>query len=64
MLLAKLEFCGIKGVTGKLHKSHLTDRRQRTLTNNNNSSGVSKWLNVGQGPTGLYSGAVALFSIH
>jgi hypothetical protein len=43
VLLAKLEFYSINGVAGKLIKSYLTDRYQRTLINNNSSGGVSEW---------------------
>jgi hypothetical protein len=49
ILLAKLEFYGINGVTEKLIKSYLTDRHQRTLINNNSSVGVSDWQKVKQG---------------
>jgi hypothetical protein len=49
ILLAKLEFYGINGVTGKLIKFYLTDRHQRTLINSNSSVGVSNWQNVKQG---------------
>jgi hypothetical protein len=48
VLLAKLEFYGTNGVAGKLIKSYLTDRYQRTLINNNSSGGVSEWQKVKQ----------------
>jgi hypothetical protein len=48
ILLAKLEFYGINGVTGKLIKSYLSNRHQRTLINNNSSVGVSDWQKVKQ----------------
>jgi hypothetical protein len=44
-----LEFYGIKSIAGKLIKSYLTDRYQRTLINNNYKKGVSEWQNVKQG---------------
>jgi hypothetical protein len=49
ILLAKLEFHGIDGMMGKLIKSYLTERHQRTLINNNSSVGVSDWQKVKQG---------------
>jgi hypothetical protein len=48
ILLATLEFYGINGVPGKLIKSYLTNRHQRTLINNNSSVGVSDWQKVEQ----------------
>jgi hypothetical protein len=36
-------------MAGKLIKSYLTDRYQRTLINNNYSKGVSDWQKVEQG---------------
>jgi hypothetical protein len=49
VLLAKLEFYGINTTAGKLIKSYVTDRYQRTLINNNYSKGVSHWQKVEQG---------------
>jgi hypothetical protein len=49
ILLAKLGFYGINGVAGKLIKTNLTDRHQRTILNNNTASGVSEWQKVKQG---------------
>jgi hypothetical protein len=46
ILLAKLEFYGINSIAGKLIKSYLTDRYQRTLINNNYKKSVSEWQNV------------------
>jgi hypothetical protein len=49
VLLSKLEFYGIHGSTGKLFKSYLNDKYQRTLINNNFSLGMSDWQRVKQG---------------
>jgi hypothetical protein len=43
VLLSKLEFYGINGSVGKLIKSYLNDRYQRTLINSNYCLGVSDW---------------------
>ena len=43
ILLSKLEFYGITGNLGKLIKSYLKDRYQRTLINSNYSMGISEW---------------------
>jgi hypothetical protein len=48
VLLSKLEFYGINGSIGKLIKSYLNDRYQRTLINSNYSLGVSDWQKVRQ----------------
>jgi hypothetical protein len=57
VLLAKLEFYGIHNTAGKLVKSYLTDRYQRTLISNNYIKGASEWQNVKQGvPQGLILG--------
>jgi hypothetical protein len=48
ILLAKLEFYG-NNIAGKLIKSSLTDRYQRTVINNNYGKGVSEWQKVKQG---------------
>jgi hypothetical protein len=47
--LAKLEFYGINNMAGKLIKSYLTDRYQRTVINNNYGKGVPEWQKVKQG---------------
>jgi hypothetical protein len=44
-----LEFYGINGMIGRLIKSYLAYRHQRTLINNNSSVGVSDWQKVKQG---------------
>jgi hypothetical protein len=49
VLLAKLEFYGINGKVGKLIKSYLNDRYQRTLINDNYSKCISDWQKVKQG---------------
>jgi hypothetical protein len=49
ILLAKLEFYGINNIAGKLIKSYLTDRYQRTVINNNYGKGLSEWQKVKQG---------------
>jgi hypothetical protein len=49
VLLSKLEFYGINGSIGKLIKSYLNDRYQRTLINSNYSLGISDWQKVKQG---------------
>jgi hypothetical protein len=41
ILLDKLEFYGFNGIAGKLIKTYLRDRQQRTVLNNNIASGVS-----------------------
>jgi hypothetical protein len=49
VLLSRFEFYGINGSIGKLIKSYLNDRYQRTLVNNNYSLVVSDWQKVKQG---------------
>jgi hypothetical protein len=49
VLLSKLEFYGVNGSIGKLIKSYLNDRYQRTLINSNYSLGISDWQKVKQG---------------
>jgi hypothetical protein len=49
LLLAKLEFYGFNGIAGRLIKTYLMDRQQRTVLNRNTASGVSEWQNVKQG---------------
>jgi hypothetical protein len=49
VLLSKFEFYGINGSIGKMIKSYLNDRYQRTLVNSNYSLGVSDWQKVKQG---------------
>jgi hypothetical protein len=49
ILLSKLEFYGINGSIGKLIKSYLNERYQRTLIKNNYSMGISEWQKVKQG---------------
>jgi hypothetical protein len=49
MLLAKLEFFGINGRIGKLLKSYMNDRCQRTVIINNNFKYNSDWQKVKQG---------------
>jgi hypothetical protein len=49
VFLAKLKFYGVNNMAGKLIKSYLTDRYQRTLINSNYNKGVSEWQNVKQG---------------
>jgi hypothetical protein len=49
VLLSKLEFYGINGGIGKLIRSYLNDRYQRTLINNNYSMGISDWHKIKQG---------------
>jgi hypothetical protein len=60
ILLAKLDFYGINAMPGKLIKSYLTDRFQRTLINNNSSKSVSGWHKLRQGvPQGSILGPLA-----
>jgi hypothetical protein len=49
MLLTKLEFYGIIGITYKLIKSHLKGRYQRAVLNNHSSSSCSKWGEITHG---------------
>jgi hypothetical protein len=49
ILLAKLEFCGINRRAGKLIKTYLRDRQQRTVLYSNIAGGVSEWQSVKQG---------------
>jgi hypothetical protein len=57
--LAKLEFYGINNIAGKVIKSCLTDRYQRTVLNNNYGKCVSEWQKVKQGvPQGLILGPI------
>jgi hypothetical protein len=58
-LFAELDFYGIKGVAGKLIKSYLTNRHQRTIMNNNTVNSVSEWQKVKQGvPQGSILGSL------
>jgi hypothetical protein len=43
ILLTKLEFYGITGITYKLMKSYLPGRHQRVVLNNHSSSSCSNW---------------------
>jgi hypothetical protein len=43
ILLTKLEFYGITGITHKLIKSYLQGRHQRVVLNNHSCSPCSKW---------------------
>jgi hypothetical protein len=43
ILLTKLEFYGITGITYELIKSYLGDRYQRVVLNNHSSSLCSNW---------------------
>jgi len=43
ILLTKLEFYGITGITYKLIKSYLQGRYQRVVLNNHSSSSCSNW---------------------
>jgi hypothetical protein len=59
VLLSKLEFYGINGSIGKLIKSYLNDRYQRTLINSNYSPHVLDWEKVKQGvPQGSILGSL------
>jgi hypothetical protein len=49
ILLAKLEFYGITGITHKLIKSYLQGRYQRVVLNNHSSSSCSKWSEITHG---------------
>jgi hypothetical protein len=65
ILLAKLQYYGINNIAGKLIKSYLTDRYQRTVINNNYGKGVSEWQKVKQGvPQGSILGHLFFFFLH
>jgi hypothetical protein len=49
VLLSKLEFYGTNGNIGKLIRSYLNDRYDRTLINSNYSLSISDWQKVKQG---------------
>jgi len=49
ILLTKLEFCGITGITDKLTKSYLGGRYQRVVLNNHSSSLCSNWGEITHG---------------
>lgn len=64
ILLAKLEFFGFNGKAGKLIKTYLRDRQQRTVLNSNITSGISEWQSVKRGvPQGSVLGPL-LFLIY
>jgi len=49
ILLIKLEFYGITGITYKLIKSYLQGRHQRVVLNNHSSSSCSNWGEITHG---------------
>ena len=49
ILLTKLEFYGITGISHKLIKSYLQGRHQRVVLNNHSSSSCSKWGEITHG---------------
>jgi len=49
ILLTKLEFYGITGITHKLIKSYLQGRYQKVVLNNHSSSSCSKWGEITHG---------------
>jgi len=49
ILLTKLEFYGITGITHKLIKSYLKGRYQRVVLNNHSSRSCSKWGEITHG---------------
>ena len=49
ILLTKLEFCGITGITHKLMKSYLQGRYQRVVLNNHSCSLCSNWGEITHG---------------
>jgi hypothetical protein len=49
ILLTKLEFCGITGITYKLIKSYLGGRYQRVVLNKHSSSLFSNWGEIKHG---------------
>ena len=49
ILLTKLEFYGITGITYKLIKSYLQGRYQRVVLNNHSSSSCSNWGKITHG---------------
>ena len=55
ILLTKLKFYGITGITHKLIKSYLQGRYQRVVLNNHSSSSCSKW---GEITHGVHQGSI------
>ena len=56
ILLTKLEFYGITGITYKLIKSYLQGRYQRVVLNNHSSSSCSNWSEITHVPQGSIFG--------